>query len=64
MKIMGKCSDSAAARKVIPDEGDTLKQFHLVVSGRPALAGANLSAVLRAVSADLQGMPALKVWTT
>jgi hypothetical protein len=40
MKIMGKYSDSAAARKVIPDEGDTLKQFHLVVSRRPFFGAA------------------------
>ena len=32
MKIMGEGRDSAAAREIIPDEGHTLEQFHLIVS--------------------------------
>ena len=35
MKIMGKGSNSAAARKMIADERHTLKWSHLVVSRRP-----------------------------
>ena len=35
MKILGKCSDTATARKIVPDEGHTLKEFHLIVSRRP-----------------------------
>ena len=40
MKIMGKGSDSATARKVIADECYTLKRFHLVVSRRPFVGAA------------------------
>src|ERR1700693_1079063 len=40
MKIMGKGSDSADARKMIADEGQTLRQFHLAVSRRPFVGAA------------------------
>jgi hypothetical protein len=32
MKIVGKGGDAAPTRKIIADEGHTLKQFHSVVS--------------------------------
>jgi hypothetical protein len=38
MKIMGKGSDSAAARKMIADECYTLDRFHRVISRRPSVA--------------------------
>src|SRR5712691_6424182 len=37
MKIMGKGSDSAAARKMIADECYTLDRFHRVISRRPSV---------------------------
>src|SRR6266446_2654682 len=37
MKIMGKCSNPAAARKMISNEGHTPSRLHLVVSWRPIL---------------------------
>ena len=40
MKIMGKGSDPAAARKMIADERNTPKRFHLVVSRRPFFGAA------------------------
>ena len=36
VKIMSKCSNSATARKIVPDERHTLKKFHLIVSRRPS----------------------------
>src|SRR5271167_3939774 len=40
MEVMGKCCDSTAARQIVPDEGDTLKRFHLSASRLPLLAAA------------------------
>ena len=40
MKIVGKCSNSAAARKIIPDEGHALNLIQLDVSTRLFFAGA------------------------
>jgi hypothetical protein len=37
---MSKCSDTATARKIIPDEGHTLKEFHFVVSRLPFFGAA------------------------
>ena len=40
MQIMGEGRDSAAARKMIADERDTLKRLHCVVSRRPFVEAA------------------------
>jgi len=40
VKILGECRYAAKARKMVPDESHTLKEFHFVDSRRPVFAAA------------------------